>query len=93
LPDLIVSDIGMPLRDGYQLIKDIRRLDAECGGNTPAIAITAFSENEDRTRALLAGYQAHLAKPVEPHEFLATVATLAGRALYLFAQKGPPING
>jgi PAS domain S-box-containing protein len=79
LPDLMLSDIGLPERDGYQLIRDIRRLSPECGGKTPAIALTAFARSEDRTRAMLAGYQVHVSKPIEPHELVATVASLTGR--------------
>jgi signal transduction histidine kinase/ActR/RegA family two-component response regulator len=78
-PHLLLSDIGMPGRDGYQLIGDIRRLAAHNGGDTPAIALTAFARSEDRTRAMLAGYQVHLSKPVEPHELVATVASITGR--------------
>jgi len=78
-PDLLLSDIGMPDCDGYQFIQRVRQLPAEHGGKTPAIALTAFARSEDRTRAMLAGYQVHISKPVEPHELLATVASLAGR--------------
>jgi len=78
-PDVIVSDIGMPDRDGYQLMKVVRSLPAEAGGRTPAVALTAFTRSEDRTRALLAGYQVHVAKPIEPHELLATIGSLIGR--------------
>jgi signal transduction histidine kinase/CheY-like chemotaxis protein len=77
--DVIISDIGMPERDGYQLMRAIRAMPPECGGRTPAIAMTAFARSEDRTRALLAGYQVHLAKPMEPHELLVTIASLTGR--------------
>ncbi len=78
-PDVLISDIGMPERDGYELIKEIRKLPAERGGKTPAIALTAFARSEDRMRALMAGYQAHIAKPVEPQEFIVTVASVGGR--------------
>jgi len=78
-PDLLISDIGLPERDGYQLIRDIRRLAPERGGRLPAIALTAFARSEDRIRAMLAGYQVHMAKPIEPHELVATVASLSGR--------------
>lgn len=78
-PDLVLSDIGMPERDGYQLIRDVRKLGADRGGRTPAIALTAFARSEDRARAMFAGYQVHLAKPVEPHELLVTVGSLVGR--------------
>ncbi|MBA3315602.1 MAG: PAS domain S-box protein [Planctomycetaceae bacterium] len=78
-PDVIVSDIGMPERDGYQFIRDVRALTASEGGATPAVALTAFARSEDRTRAMMAGYQVHVAKPIEPEELVATVASLAGR--------------
>jgi signal transduction histidine kinase/CheY-like chemotaxis protein len=75
--DLVLSDIGMPRRDGYELIAELRRR----GVKTPAAALTAFARSEDRTRALRSGYQAHITKPVEPHELLATVALLLRRGL------------
>ena len=78
-PDLLISDIGMPERDGYQLIQDVRRLAADGGGKTPAIALTAFARSEDRTRSMVSGFQVHLAKPVETHELMATVGSLVGR--------------
>lgn len=78
-PDLLLSDIGMPGRDGYELIRDVRRLDEEHGGNVPAVALTAFSRAEDRAQAILAGYQAHLSKPVQPGTLVQTVAGLAER--------------
>ncbi|SFH28861.1 PAS domain S-box-containing protein [Nitrosospira sp. Nsp14] len=75
-PDLIVSDIGMPEKDGYQLIREVRNLGAARGGNIPAIALTAFARPEDRMKAMIAGYQTHLPKPVEAHELIATIRTL-----------------
>lgn len=78
-PDVILSDIGMPDRDGFSLIRAVRGLDARDGGQTPAVALTAFAHPEDRTRALLAGYQFHLAKPVDAGELIAAIAALAGR--------------
>lgn len=78
-PDLILSDIGMPGVDGYQFIHEVRECEAEQGGATPAIALTAFARSEDRTRAMMAGYNMHIAKPIETRELLATVANLAGR--------------
>lgn len=75
-PDIVISDIGMPHMDGYQFIRALRRRSAARGGETPAVALTAFARSEDRTRALMAGYQMHMAKPVEPAELLATVAAL-----------------
>lgn len=73
--DALISDIGMPRKDGYELIAAVRR----GGHRLPAAALTAFARSEDRTRALLAGYQAHVTKPVEPAELLATVISLLGR--------------
>jgi CheY-like chemotaxis protein len=78
-PDLLVSDIGMPGADGYELIRKVRSLGADRGGKTPAVALTAFARSSDRTRALLAGYDSHLAKPIEPAELLAVVAALSDR--------------
>ena len=78
-PDLLVSDIGMPDVDGYELLKRIRALGRERGGRLPAIALTAFARSQDRTQALHAGFVAHLTKPVESPELLATVASAAGR--------------
>jgi PAS domain S-box-containing protein len=77
--DVIISDIGMPGKDGYQFLREVRKLPAERGGKTPAIALTAFARSEDRTRAMLAGYQVHLSKPIDGHELVATVAGVAGR--------------
>ncbi|WP_373653413.1 ATP-binding protein [Schlesneria sp. DSM 10557] len=71
-PELIISDIGMPHRDGYEFIKALRN----DGITTPAIALTAFARVEDRIRSIAAGFQAHLAKPVEPAELLATILRL-----------------
>jgi CheY-like chemotaxis protein len=78
-PDLLVSDIGMPGVDGYELIRRVRSLAADRGGRMPAVALTAFARSSDRTRALLAGYDSHLAKPIEPAELLAVVAALSDR--------------
>jgi signal transduction histidine kinase/CheY-like chemotaxis protein len=77
-PDLLISDIGMPDMDGYTLIRRIRNDGDHSGRNLPAIALTAFARSEDRTRALLAGFQAHISKPVEPAELVAAVASLTG---------------
>jgi CheY-like chemotaxis protein len=78
-PDVLVSDIGMPGVDGYEFLQSVRALPAEEGGRTPAMALTAFARSEDRTRALLAGFFAHVSKPVEPAELLATIASVSGR--------------
>jgi PAS domain S-box-containing protein len=78
-PALLISDIGMPAEDGYELIRKVRALPVESGGRVPAVALTAFARSEDRQRALLAGYQLHVAKPVEPSELLTVCASLVGR--------------
>jgi chemotaxis family two-component system sensor kinase Cph1 len=79
--DVIISDIGMQGGNGYDLIKEMRELESRLGrAKTPAIALTAYARTEDRRRVILAGYQAHVAKPVESGELLALVASLAGRA-------------
>jgi CheY-like chemotaxis protein len=75
---VLVSDIGMPVVDGYEFLRQVRQLKPENGGRIPAIALTAFARSEDRTRALMSGYQVHVAKPVEPAELVATVASVAG---------------
>ncbi len=79
LPDVLLSDIGVPGEDGYSLIRKLRARSAELGGNLPAAAVTAYARSEDRIRALAAGFQAHLAKPIDPAELVATIAALAGR--------------
>jgi PAS domain S-box-containing protein len=79
-PDVLVADIEMPGQDGYSLIHSIRALPAHAGAGTPAAALTAFARPEDRWRALDAGFQLHLAKPVEPLGLAIAVAHLAGRA-------------
>ncbi len=75
-PDMVLSDVGMPAEDGYQFLAKLRRLSDAEGGDTPAVALTAFARAEDRRRALMAGFQMHLPKPVEPAELLAVVANL-----------------
>lgn len=79
-PDVLVSDIAMPERDGYELIRYVRSRAQAAGGAVPALALTAFARTEDRSRALLAGFQMHAAKPVEPAELVAMVASLARRS-------------
>jgi signal transduction histidine kinase/ActR/RegA family two-component response regulator len=78
-PDVLLSDIGMPGEDGLALIRRVRALEAARGGRVPAAALTAYTQVEDRQHALSAGYQAYLAKPIEPAELTAAVARLAGR--------------
>jgi PAS domain S-box-containing protein len=79
-PHVLVSDIGMPRTDGYELLRMLRRRTPKEGGLTPALALTAYASSEDRGRALAAGYQLHLAKPVDPADLVDAVAELADRA-------------
>ena len=78
-PALVVSDIGMPGENGYSLIRKLRARGPADGGATPAIALTAYARSEDRRRALVDGFQSHVAKPVDPHELLQTIARVAQR--------------
>jgi len=78
-PDILISDIGMPRVDGYELIRQIRRLPKELGGKVPAIALTAYTRTEDRLQALRAGYDMHVPKPVELAELVAVAATVVRR--------------
>ncbi|HEX3203098.1 MAG TPA: response regulator [Nitrospiraceae bacterium] len=78
--DVLVSDIGMPGEDGYELIRQVRAMDPQQGGRIPAVALTAYARGEDRLRALSAGFQMHVAKPVEPAELAAVVASFAWQA-------------
>ena len=77
-PDVLVADIGMPEMDGFELIKRVRDLPGPIA-EVPAAALTAFARSEDRTRALQHGFEMHLAKPVDPGELVASVATLVRR--------------
>jgi PAS domain S-box-containing protein len=77
VPDVLLSDIGMPESDGYDLIRRVRALPRERGGDVPAAALTAYARPEDRRRMLNSGYSIHLPKPVEPEELIAVVATLS----------------
>ncbi|MGI8499544.1 MAG: PAS domain-containing protein [Hassallia sp.] len=78
MPDILLSDLGMPLVDGYSLISQIRSMSPEQGGEIPAIALSAYAGESDRDRAFAAGFQKHVAKPVEPTELLALIADLLG---------------
>jgi hypothetical protein len=78
-PDVLVSDIGMPADDGYALIRKVRALPPEQGGKVPAAALTGYASRTDYLRALSAGYQSHIKKPVDLDELIAVVASLAGR--------------
>ena len=78
-PDALISDISMPGEDGYELIRKVRTLTAEQGGQVPAIALTAYARTQDRLKVLSAGYQMHVPKPVEPVELATVVASLTKR--------------
>jgi CheY-like chemotaxis protein len=77
IPDVIVSDIGMPNEDGYHLIRAIRDLSPERGGNIPAIALTGYVSHDDQMKALAEGYQMHLPKPVEIARLVTILRQLA----------------
>ncbi|MEH2175664.1 hybrid sensor histidine kinase/response regulator [Nostoc sp.] len=79
VPNLLISDLGMPEMDGYSLIKMLRAMPKEEGGEIPAIALTAYAGESDRERVLAAGFQKHIAKPVQPTELLTSIADLLGQ--------------
>ncbi len=79
VPDVLLSDIGMPDASGYELIRQVRALPPEKGGRVPAVALTAYASMNDRTRALMEGFTAHASKPTEPQELVAVIAALVGR--------------
>jgi len=81
--DVLLSDIAMPVQDGYELMRLVRSMPSESVRNIPAAALTAYARNEDRVRAMAAGYQLHVTKPVDPTELTQVVASLAriGRLL------------
>lgn len=77
-PDVLVSDIGMPEEDGYSFIRRIRALPGAEGGKIPALALTAFAREQDRSKSLSAGYTTHIGKPVNAEALVASVGNLAG---------------
>jgi PAS domain S-box-containing protein len=78
-PDVLIADIGMPVEDGYSLIRKVRALPSDRGGQTPALALTAYARTEDRKRALAEGYHVHLAKPVDRVELATIISELVPR--------------
>jgi CheY-like chemotaxis protein len=86
VPDVLVSDIGMPFVDGYALIAEVRAR----GLSMPAIALTAYGRSEDKARALAAGFQLHVSKPVLPSQLLGLVETLARHATTQSGGQGRP---
>lgn len=79
VPHVLISDIGMPLEDGYKLIRQVRDRESHSGNHIPAIALTAYVRPEDQQQAIVAGFQMHVPKPVEPQELIAAVAKAVGR--------------
>jgi signal transduction histidine kinase/DNA-binding response OmpR family regulator len=80
-PDLLVSDIGMPNEDGYALIKKLRKLRLKMARDIPAVALTAYATDDDRERVLSAGFQMHIAKPIEPKALVRSIAGVVGRKI------------
>ncbi|HEX8522043.1 MAG TPA: ATP-binding protein [Tepidisphaeraceae bacterium] len=78
-PDVVLADVGMPGMNGYEFVKQVRGLEMERARNTPVVALTALARSEDRRRAMLAGFDLHVAKPAEPAELVAVVGRLARR--------------
>ena len=75
-PDLLISDLGMPQLDGYSLLRQIRSLSAKSGGQIPAIALTAYTREEDLEKSLAYGFQRHVAKPIEIDTLTRTITEL-----------------
>jgi PAS domain S-box-containing protein len=90
-PDLIVSDIGLPGEDGYAFVERLRRMGSHDGGAIPAIAVTAFARHEDRTRALRAGFQAHVTKPIDPSELVTVATSFANMVRARRSSPNPPV--
>jgi CheY-like chemotaxis protein len=80
-PDVLVSDIGMPRVDGYGLLRKVRSLTPEQGGEIPAIALTAYAADYDQQQALAAGFQVHISKPVEPEALIKAIMHLVSQEI------------
>jgi len=78
IPHIVLSDIGMPGQDGYQFLRELRKLPPEHGGAVPMIAVTAYARPEDRSRSIAAGFQAHVTKPINPSELIDVIASITG---------------
>lgn len=92
VPDVLISDIGMPEEDGYALVRTIRSMPAKKGGGVPAIALSAYTRTEDRIQAISAGFQMHLSKPADALELLTMVHSLAERAVSAGAGLGKQVG-
>jgi CheY-like chemotaxis protein len=79
VPDLLVSDVAMPGEDGYTLLRKVRARGTEAGGRMPAVALTAYGRHEDRLKALSAGFQVHVGKPIEAGQLVSVVASVTGQ--------------
>jgi CheY-like chemotaxis protein len=79
-PDVLVVDVGMPEVDGYTFVRHLRARTPAQGGRTPAVALTAYASGEDRDRALAAGFNEHVPKPVHAVDLVPIIAIFAGRA-------------
>ena len=79
VPDVVISDIGMPGQDGYEFLKELRRRESGRSKRIPAIALTSFSRTQDQEQAKLAGFDLHSSKPLKPHELVQQIRQLAGR--------------
>jgi signal transduction histidine kinase/ActR/RegA family two-component response regulator len=89
LPDVVLSDVGMPGEDGFALLERMRALPPERGGNTPVVALTAYARIEDRLRVLESGFAMHVVKPVDPAELIGVVASVVQRAMQ---EPDPPVS-
>ena len=92
VPDVVIADLGMPLMDGYQFIDRLRRHPNPLVRDVPAAALTAYARSEDRVQALRAGFQIHLAKPIDPDELVTTIAALAKRFVRRDIEQAPDLD-
>jgi CheY-like chemotaxis protein len=93
VPDVIVTDLGMPHMDGFELVKRLRRHENAKVREIPAAALTAYARSEDRMNVLQAGFQIHLAKPIDPAELVTTIAALAKRVIVRNAKESSDSSG
>jgi CheY-like chemotaxis protein len=79
VPDIVISDIGMPGQDGYEFVRELRRRESGSARRIPTIALTSFTRSQDQEQARLAGFDLHSSKPLRPHELVQQIRQLAGR--------------